>query len=371
MTEGKETKIENTSWFLERINDDFTDMLKRALYLTFMNPRSFIFIIKAIFYQGRARKLRKKMELSGKHIPMFLIVSITRSCNLGCKGCYAMTKDKPREGEMSLEKIESLFREAESIGISISLLAGGEPLTKKGILDVTRKFPGIIFPLFTNGLLIDKEIVRELGCQRHVIPIISVEGNEKETDGRRGDGVHGKLRECYRMLRDNRLLWGASITVTMDNFDVVTSRSFVSGLINMGCTLFFYVEYVPVEGGTESLTLDEAHRALLLKSLDALRKKYPALFTAFPGDEESLGGCLAAGRGFAHINTNGSVEPCPFAAYSDCDINTMSLEKALESDLFKNIRAGHSALTGTRGGCALWENRDWVKSLLPSENDKI
>jgi MoaA/NifB/PqqE/SkfB family radical SAM enzyme len=367
MTAGKKIEIENESWFLERINVDFGIMLKKALFLTVTNPCSFMFVIKAIFYQSRARKLRKKMELKGRHIPVFLIVSITRSCNLGCKGCYAMAAGKTGDGEMSLEKIESLFREAEGLGISVSLLAGGEPLTKKGILGVTKKFPGIIFPLFTNGLLIDNEIAKEFGSQRHVIPVISVEGNEKETDSRRGDGVHGKLRECYKMLRDRGLLWGVSITVTMDNFEVVTSRSFVSGLISMGCRLFFYVEYVPVEAGTESLTLDEAHRVLLLKRLEVLRKRNPALFTAFPGDEESLGGCLAAGRGFAHISTNGSVEPCPFAAYSDSDINLMSLEKALESDLFKNVRAGHSVLAGTRGGCVLWENREWVKSLLPPE----
>lgn len=41
------------------------------------------------------------------------------------------------------------------------------------------------------------------------------------------------------------------------------------------------------------------------------------VFLSFSGDEKYVGGCLAAGRGFFHINANGEVEPCPFSPYSD------------------------------------------------------
>ncbi len=87
--------------------------------------------------------------------------------------------------------------------------------------------------------------------------------------------------------------------------------------------------------------------------MTGLRRQYPALFIAFPGDEEAYGGCLAAGRGFIHINPEGNLEPCPFAPYTDTNLTNLPLREALNSQLLKTIRENHDQLTETRGGCAL------------------
>jgi MoaA/NifB/PqqE/SkfB family radical SAM enzyme len=89
-----------------------------------------------------------------------------------------------------------------------------------------------------------------------------------------------------------------------------------------------------------------------------------SLFIAVPGDEEEIGGCLSAGRGFVHINANGDLEPCPFAPYSDTNLRDSSLREALQSDFLKAIRANHKHLRETEGRCALWVNREMVESLL-------
>ena len=103
---------------------------------------------------------------------------------------------------------------------------------------------------------------------------------------------------------------------------------------------------------------------ILLESVENFRSNYPALFVAFPGDEEQFGGCLAAGRGFVHVNAAGDVEPCPFAPYSDVNLRRTSLREALASPLLGEIGRNHDKLVETRGGCALWANREWVQSLL-------
>ena len=90
----------------------------------------------------------------------------------------------------------------------------------------------------------------------------------------------------------------------------------------------------------------------------------PGLFVAFPGDEEMYGGCLAAGRGFVHISPEGRLEPCPFSPFSDISLKDVSLREALRSPLLRTIRESDAHLRETRGGCALWEQRDWVGSLL-------
>lgn len=59
---------------------------------------------------------------------------------------------------------------------------------------------------------------------------------------------------------------------------------------------------------------------------------YQKLISAiFLGDEESSGGCLAAGRGFFHINSHGGAEPCLFSLYSDINVRDTSLRQALNS----------------------------------------
>jgi MoaA/NifB/PqqE/SkfB family radical SAM enzyme len=92
----------------------------------------------------------------------------------------------------------------------------------------------------------------------------------------------------------------------------------------------------------------------------SLRERLPRLFVSLPGDEEQYGGCLAAGRGFIHINPSGHLEPCPFAPFSDADLTKMSLKQALGSDFLRIIRENAGKLKESQGGCTLWENRAWV-----------
>lgn len=95
-----------------------------------------------------------------------------------------------------------------------------------------------------------------------------------------------------------------------------------------------------------------------------MREKHKSLIFAFPGDEEQFGGCLAAGRGFIHVNPEGKVEACPFAPYSDSSLEEANLEEALRSPLMKLIRENHHLLKEVEGGCALWSNKDWLESKM-------
>ena len=40
----------------------------------------------------------------------------------------------------------------------------------------------------------------------------------------------------------------------------------------------------------------------------------------FQNDAEYVGGCIAGGRRYLHINANGDVDPCVFIHYSDSNI---------------------------------------------------
>ena len=88
------------------------------------------------------------------------------------------------------------------------------------------------------------------------------------------------------------------------------------------------------------------------------------VYVSFPGDEKSSGGCVAAGRGFFHINSHGGAEPCPFSPYSDINVRDTSLRDALNSALFRALRENGHLLEDHAGGCVLYEKRDLVEALL-------
>jgi MoaA/NifB/PqqE/SkfB family radical SAM enzyme len=150
--------------------------------------------------------------------------------------------------------------------------------------------------------------------------------------------------------------------MTRSNFNKVTDPLFVEQLVDLGCKFFIHVEYTPVREGTEDWVLSEEQRSRVISIRNSFRSKFPALFIALPWDEDEIGGCLSAGRGFVHISAEGNMEPCPFVPYSDINVKTVSLKKALQSQMLKTIRENQIELQEAHG-CALWAKREWVKSL--------
>ena len=184
------------------------------------------------------------------------------------------------------------------------------------------------------------------------------------TDARRGAGVYIKLIQHMERLNQSGVMFGMSITLTSQNFEEVTHPVWLNSHFNMGCNLFFLIEYVPQSQTDLSLCLTKQQQEMLQPRLEELRKKLPALFISLPGDEKQYGGCLAAGRGFVHVSSEGNLEPCPFAPYSDLNIRETSLKESLRSPFLNNIRESHHLLSEANGGCTLWENRDWVQDQL-------
>ncbi len=68
-----------------------------------------------------------------------MIVSITSRCNLACAGCYMKQQRAQPSAEMSPDLLRSVIAEAVDIGVSVMVIAGGEPLLRKDeILSLAR-----------------------------------------------------------------------------------------------------------------------------------------------------------------------------------------------------------------------------------------
>ena len=345
-------------------------VVKEALRASLTNPAESLFMTRFARAAKAASRKRAEADARGEHIPPFLIASITSQCNLHCAGCYARANaacvDAEPENQMTDEEWLRLFREGQELGVSFILLAGGEPLMRRDVLEAAGKVPGILFPVFTNGTLIGDDMLRLFASRRNLVPILSIEGRGEQTDARRGEGMYALLRNRMEALKGAGVIFGASVTVTRENLDEVTSDGFLDQLAQAGCKAVIYVEFVPVTEEAAHLAPGDEERAILTKRLLARRTRpdQDMVLISFPGDEKSSGGCLAAGRGFFHINARGGAEPCPFSPYSDTSVRDTSLREALSSPLFTALKEGGVLMEDHAGGCVLFERRDRVEALL-------
>ncbi len=353
----------------EYLSNGAEAIVKDAIRASIKNPKESLFLAKFAKHTKKASKIRQKYSEKGQNIPVFLISSITSSCNLHCTGCYsrannACSDDAPLN-QLSAEEWEDIFSQAKDIGISFIVLAGGEPMIRLDVIEKASRFDEILFPIFTNGTLLNEDYLKLFDENRNLVPIFSIEGDEEITDSRRGEGVYNTLLNSMDLMKRNNIIFGASLTFTKGNLSDLLSREYIDRLHDFGCKVVFFIEYVPVNEDTIDLAPTDVERDLLLKELDGLRKDYEdMLFLSFPGDEKTSGGCLAAGRGFFHINSHGGAEPCPASPYSDINVRDTSLMEALNSKFFRSLRDGGILLDDHEGGCVLFEHKEEVEEML-------
>src|SRR6266536_3968848 len=98
------------------------------------------------------------------HRISYLRVSITDRCNERCTYCmpHELQEWLPREEVLTFEETLRLIRIAAELGVSKIRITGGEPLTRRGVLDLIRQLPSLPclhdLGLSTNGTLLVREV---------------------------------------------------------------------------------------------------------------------------------------------------------------------------------------------------------------------
>ena len=241
-------------------------------------------------------------------------------------------------------------------------------MLRRDIIEAAGKKPNILFPIFTNGTFLDERYFELFDSCRNLLPVMSIEGQRETTDARRGKGIYDRLVANMEELNRRGLIFGASVTVTTQNVREVSSEAFLRTLSDRGCKVVIFVEFVPVTEDSRDLAPGDKERDYLKAEIDRLRRERPEMvYVSFPGDEKSSGGCVAAGRGFFHINSHGGAEPCPFSPYSDINVRSTSLREALHSPLFTALRDGGILMDNHEGGCVLYEKRELVEKIMAGD----
>lgn len=298
------------------------------------------------------------------NIPWAILLDPTSACNLHCTGCWAA--EYGNKLNLSYEEIDDIIRQGKDLGIYMYIYTGGEPLVrKKDLIKLCEKHDDCVFLTFTNGTLIDEAFADEMLRVGNLVPAISLEGFEGATDSRRGEGVYEHVLQAMRLLKEKRLPFGVSACYTSQNYESISSEEFYDLMIEEGAYFVWFFHYMPVGNDADiSLLPTPEQREGMYRKIRKYRAEKPLFAMDFQNDAEYVGGCIAGGRNYLHINANGDVDPCVFIHYSDSNIREKTLLEALQSPLFMQYHDNMPFNENMLKPCPMLENSGKIAEMV-------
>lgn len=343
--------------YINRVLDEVDPKVLKTMALN-LGFESFLYGTKTI------RKMRVKYDCN---VPWLILMDPTSACNLHCTGCWAA--EYGNKLNLTFEEMDNVVKQGKELGVYFYMFTGGEPLVRKAdLIRLCEKHNDCAFLSFTNGTLVDQAFCDELKRIGNLYLAISLEGFSEVNDLRRGNGVFGKVMNAMDLLKQNGLVFGTSICYTSKNCEAVTSEEFVDLMIEKGCRYAMYFHYMPV-GNDASLELlpSPEQRTYIKDRVREIRNMTTGkgIFTMdFQNDGEFVGGCIAGGRNYFHINANGDAEPCVFIHYSGANIRTHSLLEILKQPLFMAYHDNQPFNDNHLRPCPMLENPEILQKMV-------
>ena len=167
------------------------------------------------------------------------------------------------------------------------------------------------------------------------------------------------------ILKNKRLAFGLSCCYTSKNIDSIASDEFMDHMIDWGAKFVWYFHYMPVgnDAAPELLPSPE-QREYMYPQIRHIRATKPIFAMDFQNDGEFVGGCIAGGRRYFHINANGDMDPCVFIHYSDSNIREKTLLEGLQSPIFMAYHDGQPFNHNHLRPCPMLENPDLLRKMV-------
>jgi MoaA/NifB/PqqE/SkfB family radical SAM enzyme len=279
-----------------------------------------------------------RQDLMHEHqtvLPKLGVISPTYACNLRCVGCYAALYG--HKYMLSKEEIFDVIKQFNDLGVYFFIITGGEPFVYPYLFDVLEHFKDSFFLIYTNGTLVTEENAKKMAELGNSTLAISIEGFEEMTDWRRGKGVFDKVKNAWEILTKYKLIYGASVTATRKNHDVIMSDEFWDFLRENNVSYAWVFQFMPV-GADASMDLVPTPEQRYERFYKAEELRLSGKF-AFVADFWNHGfltnGCLASGAKYLHVNAKGYVEPCIFQQFAVDNIREKSILEILKSPFFE------------------------------------
>ncbi|MBO4832370.1 MAG: radical SAM protein [Oscillospiraceae bacterium] len=327
-------------------------------------------LIMAIGFEAAfcgTKTIRKNREKYGCNIPWLILFDPTMACNMHCIGCWSGTYG--HKASLTYEEMDRIVTQGKDLGIHFYMLTGGEPLMRKDdLLTLCRKHSDCMFAAFTNSTLITDDFCQKVVELGNLTFLLSIEGTPETNDARRGDGHYEAVMRAMDLLKAHGIIFGTSVCYTRDNIEAVTSDEFLNLIASKGAHFGFYFHYMPVGSNAvpELLPTKEQRLAMIdrIRYIRSSECDIPFYPMDFQNDGEFVGGCIAGGRNYFHINSNGDAEPCVFIHFSDSNIREKSVLEILQSPLFKEYHKGQPFNRNHLRPCPMLENPDLLREVI-------
>lgn len=317
--------------------------------------------------------VRANREKYKCNIPWIILFDPTSACNLKCKGCWSA--EYGHSFQLSLDEMRSIVSQGKEMGTHFYMLTGGEPLIRKNdIVTLASENKECTFLIYTNATLIDQKFCDDIKKCGNITLALSIEGSKESNDFRRGDGAYDTTVKAMELLKQNKILFGISVCYTNKNVESVTSDEFIDDMIEKGVKYALYFNYMPVgSDGQKELIPSPMQRKYMYMWLKRIRNGKtgkPIFVMDFQDDGEYVGGCIAGGRNYFHINSKGDIEPCVFVHYSDSNIRETTLLESLQRPLFQAYRKGQPFNDNHLMPCPMLENPDILRKIIKETGAK-
>lgn len=317
------------------------------------------------------KQVRANREKYGCNIPWLILFDPTSACNMHCAGCWSGTYG--HKHNLTYEDMDKIITQGKELGIYLYMMTGGEPLVrKKDILRLAEQHNDVELSIYTNSTLIDEEFCKEVVRLGNITFQLSIEGTPETNDERRGGGHYEAVMKAMDLLKQHGILFGTSICYTRNNVEAVTSDEFLQMLADKGARFGFYFHYMPVgNNAVPELMPTLEQRKYMIDRIRYVRSdkcNIPFFPMDFQNDGGAVGGCIAGGRNYFHINSAGDAEPCVFIHYSTANIHDHSILEILQSPLFMEYRKGQPFNRNHLRPCPMLENPEILQELVHKTN---
>jgi cyclic pyranopterin phosphate synthase len=295
------------------------------------------------------------MEDRYGHRISYLRVSITDRCNERCTYCMPQELQEwlPREDILTFEETLRLIGIAAELGVSKVRITGGEPLTRRGVLELIRdlpKIPGIRdIGLSTNGTLLAREVepqltmatalksagVRSVNVSLDTLdPDVYSEITGRDFHTQAVDGIEAAIAAGFEQIKLNCVLMrGRNDDQLIPLIEFAAGRNLI----------LRFIEMMPV---STTEVLDENNFISILETKRTIEAHYgrvmpepefrtngPATYYQIPGRQQRIGFigamtnlhfCESCNK--LRLTCDGKLRPC--------------LGSYLEFDIMKPLRAG-------------------------------
>jgi cyclic pyranopterin phosphate synthase len=298
--------------------------------------------------------LQTKMEDHYGHRISYLRVSITDRCNERCNYCMPRELQEwlPREDILSYEETLRIIRISADLGVTKIRVTGGEPLTRRNIVDFIREIPkvrGITnLGISTNGTLLAHKVngqtmamaLRAAGVHSVNISLDTLDRHRyAEITGRDFheqvlDGINAVMAAGFDQIKLNAVLMrGRNEDQLIPLIEFADVRNLILRFIEL-----MPVSTTEVLSDENFLPVAEAKRAIeshygTLISETLFRTNGPATYYQIPGRNQRIGFigamtnlhfCESCNK--LRLTCDGKLRPC--------------LGSYLEFDIMKPLRAG-------------------------------